>query len=124
MTRVSSQISLEGLRFHAFHGVLPQERQTGHDYVADVTVAYDASRAMASDDIRDALNYAEVYQAVKEEMAVPSALLEHVCGRIARHLFDAFKEIDAVRIRLMKVNPPMGADCQGASVELFLTRDK
>ena len=32
----SGEIILQNLRFHAFHGVMPQERLTGNDYRVDL----------------------------------------------------------------------------------------
>jgi dihydroneopterin aldolase len=79
---------------------------------------------MESDDVADTLNYAELCQIVKREMAVPSKLLEHVAGRIGRAVFEAFPEATALELSLTKINPPMGADCDGAGVELYLINDK
>ena len=36
-----SYIVLQDLRFHAYHGVLPQERLTGNDYVVNLRIGYD-----------------------------------------------------------------------------------
>lgn len=41
-----SKIYLKNVRFHAYHGVLPQETQVGNDYVVNLDVSYDFSRAM------------------------------------------------------------------------------
>jgi dihydroneopterin aldolase len=57
-------------------------------------------------------------------MAVPSNLLEHVAGRIAKAVMSAYPEILSVDIKLTKTNPPMGADCKGAGVEIHLINDK
>lgn len=119
-----SYITLNDLRFHAYHGVMPQERLVGNDYLLTLRIGYDISRAMVSDDVADTLNYAEVYQAVKAEMDIPSSLLEHVAARIGRKLFETFPCILSVTIQLMKRNPPMGACCEGASVELHLINNK
>ncbi len=67
-----SYIYLDDLRFHAFHGVMPQERLTGNDYTIDIKIGYDVSLAMVSDNVDDTLNYAEVYKIVDQEMGVPS----------------------------------------------------
>ncbi len=80
---MSSKIYFRNVRFHAFHGVLPQERIVGNDYLVNLVLDYDFSSAMKTDELQGTLNYAEVYQKVREEMAVPSKLLEHVAGRIA-----------------------------------------
>lgn len=124
MKLMSSKIYLRNVRFHAFHGVLPQEGIVGNDYLVNLVLDYDLSSAMKTDDLQGTLNYAEVYQKVREEMAVPSKLLEHVAGRIAHRLFSDFPEIQKLQLSITKVNPPMGADSDGAGVEVVLTNDK
>lgn len=124
MKLMSSKIYLRNVRFRAFHGVLPQEGIVGNDYLVNLVLDYDFSSAMQTDDLQGTLNYAEVYQKVREEMAVPSKLLEHVAGRIAHRLFSDFPEIQKLQLSITKVNPPMGADNDGAGVEVVLTNDK
>lgn len=124
MKLMSSKIYLRNVRFHAFHGVLPQEGIVGNDYLVNLVLDYDFSSAMKTDDLQGTLNYAEVYQKVREEMTVPSKLLEHVAGRIAHRLFSDFPEIQKLQLSITKVNPPMGADSDGAGVEVVLTNDK
>ena len=124
MKLMSSKIYLRNVRFHAFHGVLPQEGIVGNDYLVNLVLDYDFSSALKTDDLQGTLNYAEVYQKVREEMAVPSKLLEHVAGRIAHRLFSDFPEIQKLQLSITKVNPPMGADSDGAEVEVVLTNDK
>ena len=120
----NSCIFLNGLRFHAFHGVMPQERLTGNDYRVDLKIDFPLETAVGSDNVDDTLNYATIYTAVKEEMDVPSQLIERVAYRIADRLFRTFKAINEVEIKVEKCNPPMGADCEGAGVELHLINDK
>ena len=124
MKLMSSKIYLRNMRFYAFHGVLPQEGIVGNDYLVNLVLDYDFSSALKTDDLQGTLNYAEVYQKVREEMAVPSKLLEHVAGRIAHRLFSDFPEIQKLQLSITKVNPPMGADSDGAGVEVVLTNDK
>lgn len=124
MKLMSSKIYLRNVRFHAFHGVLPQEGIVGNDYLVNLVLDYDFSSAMQTDELQGTLNYAEVYQKVREEMAVSSKLLEHVAGRIAHRLFSDFPEIQKLQLSITKVNPPMGGDSDGAGVEVVLTNDK
>lgn len=122
MTIQSSYIFITNLRFRAYHGVLPQERVTGNDFVVNIRVGYAVDKAVRTDDISDALSYADVYQMIKEEMMVPSALVEHVAARIGERLFSFSPLVESVDLNLTKVNPPMGADCDGAGVELHLKK--
>ena len=120
----NSYITINGLRFHAYHGVLPQERLTGNDYLINLRVRCSIEKAMHTDSVEDTLNYATVYEAVASEMMIPSNLLEHVAGRIGTHLLDMFPEIKDIDLSITKLNPPMGADCTGAGVEVHLINDK
>ena len=117
-----SYIQLRGLRFHAYHGVAAQERLVGNDYEVDLRLRVDVERAMRTDDVADTVNYAEVFETVREQMATPSDLVEHVAGRMAQAVLDRWPQVTSVDIILTKRNPPMGADCQGAGVELHVGR--
>ncbi|MBO4826249.1 MAG: dihydroneopterin aldolase [Prevotella sp.] len=122
MKIVSTYITLENLRFHAHHGALPQERVTGGDFVVTVRVKCDIGRAAETDNVADTINYAELYRVVSEEMNVPSALLEHVAGRIGRRILTEFGRAEQAQVCITKRNPPMGADCDGAMVELTFNK--
>ena len=117
-------INLNKLRFRAFHGVLPQERLVGGDFIVTLRIGYPWQQAMVSDDVADTLDYAAAYAVVKNEMAQPSQLLEHVAGRIAKALLLQFPGITSIDLWLTKTTPPMGADSEGAGVELHLINDK
>lgn len=118
-----AQIMLRGLTFFAFHGVLLEERQQGNRFVVDLVLEADISRAVCTDNLSDTVNYAEVYEVVRREMAVPSQLLEHVCGRIATALLDAFAPLQRVRVSVTKRNPPIeGAGSCESAVALTLAR--
>ena len=122
--QTQTYIRIEKLRFRAFHGVLPQERTVGGDFVVTLRIGYPWQQAMETDDVADTLDYAAVYELVRREMAVPSQLLEHVAGRMSKALLRDFPQITSVDLWLTKVVPPMGADCEGAGVELHLINDK
>lgn len=124
MTIARSSITLHDLRFYAYHGVLPQERRVGGEYTVTLRVDADLSRAVVSDDVNDTLNYADLYAVVKDEMSKPSALLEHVAGRIGHAVCRQFPMVESLTVTITKVNPPMGADCGGASVELFIKNER
>ena len=120
----SSYITLQDVRFHAFHGVMPQEGKVGADFLVSLRVGYPLGKAMQSDEVSDTLNYATLYALVDGEMAKPSKLLEHVAGRIVKTIEKNFPEVTSIDLKLTKRNPPMGADCEGAGVEIHLINDK
>ena len=116
MHLTESYICLHEVRFYAFHGVMPQERSVGGEFLVSVKVGYPLEKAMSSDDVADTLNYAALYELVKKEMMQPSSLLEHVMGRIVEAIEKAFPEVASVEVKIKKVNPPMGSDSNGAEV--------
>ncbi|MBR3445729.1 MAG: dihydroneopterin aldolase [Prevotella sp.] len=120
----SSYIYLDNVRFHAYHGVLEQERKTGGDFLVSLRVGFPIEKAMCSDDVSDTLNYAALYEMVKKEITVPSKLLENVAYRICRKMTEAYPEIESVELKITKKNPPMGADCDGAGVEMKIINKK
>ena len=119
-----SWITVSDMRFHACHGVLPQERITGGEFVVSIDVKCDVSRAIETDDVAETVNYAEIFKIVNREMQQPSCLLEHLAGRIGKCIINEVEGISEMRIRVKKVNPPMGGQCDGASVSLYLINDK
>ena len=109
----NSTIFLKDIRCYAYHGVAPQENLIGNEYVIDLKLKVDISKAAQTDEVADTVNYAEIHNVIKTEMAIPSKLLE---------LFETFPDIEEVELRLSKRNPPMGADIDAAGIELYCSR--
>lgn len=122
MKVTSSYIFLNEARFHAYHGVLPQEQEVGQDFLVSARAALDVSAAMEHDMVEVTLDYGVLYRIIKDEMAQVSQLVEHVAGRIAKRVFDTFSEVTQLDLKITKLNPPIGGDCEGAGIELHLTR--
>lgn len=120
--QMQSTIFLDQLHCYAYHGVGEQETLVGNEYTISLRMQVDISRAMRTDDVNDTVSYADVYETVKAEMAIPSKLLEHVAGRIAKRLLRNFPAIQQLELKLAKRNPPMGADIRTAGVELCCNR--
>ena len=122
MKITQGSILLHDMRFYAYHGVMEQERRVGGEYLVSLQVEADLSGAVMSDAVADTVNYAELYDVVRQEMVQPSQLLEHVAGRIGQRVLDEFPQVMALTVRVTKCNPPMGADSKGASVEICALR--
>ncbi len=113
---MTGKVALEGLEFHAYHGVYPHERSSGNKFEVDVVVDTEFSDSAFQDDLSGTINYEDLYAIVKEEMAKPSKLLETVCHAIAKKALDSFIEAKAVEVRISKFNPPIGGVCKKATV--------
>lgn len=123
MKLASGKIFIDKMRFHAHHGVLAQETVVGGEFIVSIEAEYPLDEAVETDDVATTLNYADVFALVAEEMAKPSRLLEHAAGRIGKRLLAEMPRIQELTVRLTKENPPMGADCAGAGVQLHWIND-
>ena len=110
------QIRLNGMEFYAYHGCLREEQVTGNNFLVDIAMDCDMEKASQSDDLLDALNYAEVYELVKKEMLIRSHLLEHLCSRILDRLFESFPQLYSAEVCVAKLNPPMDGQMRSVSV--------
>ena len=61
----SSYILLKEIRCYAYHGVAPQENLIGNEYLIDLKLKVDISKATRTDEVADTVNYAEVHQVIK-----------------------------------------------------------
>ena len=115
-----SWIAINDMRFYAHHGCFQQERRIGTHFRVDLQFETDTSRAEVSDNIDDTVSYLDVYQVVKREMGIPSNLLEHVARRIGEGIRNDFPSVETVRVKVSKLNPPLGGQMESVSVEVVL----
>lgn len=122
---IQTSIQLHNLEFYAYHGLLPQERVVGGHYRVDVELSLTPPlRALTEDVIDDTVNYAEVYALIRQQMEQPVNLLEHLVHRITQGLYAQFPQIQAVKLSVTKVTPPIsGIACEGASFCLQSVRE-
>mgnify|MGYP001491959826 CR=1 FL=1 len=119
---MTGRVALEGLEFHAFHGVYPHERESGNWFEVDIAVETDFSAVAFQDDLSGTVNYETLFAIVKEEMDKPSKLLETVAGKIIDDILRELPVVQSVDIKISKVNPPIGGKCKRATVQVFKKR--
>jgi dihydroneopterin aldolase len=78
----------------------------------------DTTLAGKSDQLEHTLSYQLVYDVVKEQMEIPSKLIEHASQRILDNIWVKFPQILALEIRLTKFNPPLGGKVEKVSIQL------
>ncbi len=114
-------IELKDMVFYARHGHFEVENKVGGRFVVQVKLDVDCIKAGETDNLADALNYQLAYDVVKQEMAISSALLEHVCARILNRLL-ALGKVDEAWVKVEKINPPMGGEMASVSVQMSKKR--
>ena len=111
-------IHVRGIRCYAYHGCLPEESVIGGEYIVDVWIRSDLDKASMTDKLSDTIDYSTIYSLVVREMKIPSKLVEHVCRRILLSLKQELTLADKVKVRVTKINPPIGGDVRDVSVML------
>jgi len=121
---MTGTVALEGLEFHAYHGVYPHERSSGNKFQVDVAVETAFQQKAFADDLTGTLNYEDLYAVVKLEMDKPSKLLETVAHAIAQNILRSFPAAMQAEVKISKFNPPIGGVCRKASVQVLQRRDQ
>lgn len=101
------EVCLEGMRFHAFHGMLEQETKVGNEFEADVAVTLPDTGAADDDSLDNSLCYAALYEVVEQEMRRTSLTLEHLVACIGRSILCRWPEVAAIDVSVTKLAPPI-----------------
>ena len=117
-TQQTGIIELDEMEFYAYHGCFREEQIVGNRFIVSIAIETDVTLPAQTDRIQDALNYVKVYELVKEEMKQTSHLLEHITNRILDRLYQHFPFIVNARVKVSKLNPPMGGQMKKVSVTL------
>src|SRR5690554_4270332 len=104
MKVVQSSIQLKEMVFFAHHGVASQETKVGNLFTINLSIQAPLEEAMQSDLVKDTINYASLYAVIKEEMDIPSKLLENACYRVAKRVLKEFPSIRELTLSLAKLN--------------------
>jgi len=117
-------IKVENIRVFAFHGCLKEETKIGSDYLVDLKVKANLKTASNSDKLIDTIDYVLLNKIVKEEMSIPSKLLETVGKRILNRVFLESNLVTKVVISISKINPPVGGDVEMVTIKLVEKRKR
>jgi len=115
-------IFLKNIRSYAYHGCLAEEARIGGNYRVDVRLDFDSGKSERTDDLKDTVDYCQVYDIVQREMDIRSKLIEHVGARIADALLKEIALLDATTVRVTKIAPPMNGDVQ--EVQFIVRRSR
>ena len=109
--------------FYGYHGATPPEKELGQPFVVDLELEVVLKALGASDDLRDTVDYSQVYLVVKEIVEGPSRnLLESLAEGLAQEILHTFP-LDGVMVRVTKPHVPIkGAVLEGAGVEIHRWR--
>ncbi len=111
-----AKINIEGINLYAYHGCLKEESIIGGNYIVDISINTNLSAPARSDNLNETIDYCDVYTIVKDEMVIPSKLIEHVAQRIYDHLKKKYPSTQCIEVKVTKLNPPISGDVEKVSI--------
>jgi dihydroneopterin aldolase len=119
------KIIIKGLKLFAYHGVNPEEKVDGQNFILDITAELDTTKAQLSDDVNDTVSYAKIVKTVRAVFTEKSYdLIEAAANRVGIAVMQTYPEISRVTVLLMKPEAPIKAEFEYVAVEQTITREQ
>lgn len=99
-------IHLSNLRFFCHHGLYEEEKMVAGEFMVNVDVEL-KEPGLVVRSLNQSVDYAKVYQIVKQRMAQPTPLLETVAMELANSILSTSILTKKVFISITKVVPPI-----------------
>jgi dihydroneopterin aldolase len=117
------KVSLEGIEFHAYHGVFREEKKLGNRFTVDIHVETDFKKGMLDDDLKSTVDYVRLYQIAQSHMQVPVKLLEHLAHLMISDILLAYPDSVGIQVVIKKHNPALGGVVNYSVVEVCYPED-
>lgn len=116
---MSDLITLKGIQGFGYHGVFDHEATNGQDFLVDLEINLDLSRASVTDNLEDTIDYGLLTDVVVEEITGERVqLIERLAGRIADRIKEGHPEIEHIAVTVHKPNAPISAKTSDISVTI------
>ncbi|EHJ53188.1 dihydroneopterin aldolase [Streptococcus macacae] len=113
------KIILTGCRFYAYHGALAEEQILGQIFVIDAELFLDLTAASQTDNLEDTVHYGLVFKTIKKCVENNKfQLIEKLAGVICQDIFDHFRLVQSIKIKITKENPPIAGHYNTVGIEL------
>ncbi len=117
------KISIKGLKLFAYHGVNPEEKENGQNFVIDLDYYVNIARACQMDTLDDTVSYAKVVKTIRRVFTAEKYdLIERAAQVIADAVLDEFEDIFKVEVTLKKPEAPISAEFDYVAVSI--TRER
>ncbi len=117
------KILIRDLKIYAYHGVNPEEKRDGQNFIFDIDLGVNFTKACYSDSIDDTVSYAKVVKTVRRVCTAEKYnLLERLAQEVADAVLAEYSEVFNIKITLKKPEAPIKADFSYVGVEIFRER--
>jgi len=119
-----ANVLIEALELHAYHGWHRHEGEFGQPFLVDLELETDISRAAATDELGDTLDYAKLVDTVRRLFVdTRYKLVETAAAALAKGILAEFPNVLAVDLRVRKLKPPIPERLVAVGIHLRLARD-
>ncbi len=123
MEKFMDIIKIKGLKLFAYHGVNPEEKENGQDFIFDIDLYVNMNKACSSDDVNDTVSYAKVVKTVRRVFTEEKYNLLEKCAQVvADAIFEEYSEVQKLEITLKKPQAPVKAEFEYMAVNIVRTR--
>lgn len=117
------KIIIKGLKIYAYHGVNPEEKVEGQNFVFDIICNSDLTIPCHSDNVDDTVSYAQIIKLVNKVFTQEKYdLIEKAAQVVADSILESFAAVENVTVTLKKPEAPMKADFEYVAVEITRSR--
>ncbi len=118
------KIIIKGLKLFAYHGVNPEEKIDGQNFILDITATLDGKKARCSDNLEDTVSYAKILKTARAVFCEKSYdLIEAAAHAVGMAVMNAYPALNSVTVLLMKPEAPIKADFEYVAVEETINRE-
>ena len=113
------KIVIKGLKLFAYHGVNPEEKRDGQNFVIDITANIPLLKAGQSDELVDTVSYAKILKTARAAFCENKYdLIETAAQHVAAAVLKEYKEPSEVTVCVKKPEAPIKADFDYVAVEI------
>ena len=117
------KIIVKDLKLFCYHGVNPEEKEEGQNFVFDIEAFLDLGLPCKTDNVDDTVSYAKIIKTVRRvAQSEKNYLLEYVSQRVVDALFEEFPMIEKINLTLKKPEAPIKADFDYVAVQIERVR--
>lgn len=117
------KITIKGLKLFAYHGVNPEEKRDGQNFILDIDYYVNIQNACQNDNLDDTVSYAKVVKLARKVFCEQKFdLIERASQVVADAILDEFEQIFKVEITLKKPEAPVSADFDYMAVTIVRER--
>lgn len=113
------KIIIKNLKLFCYHGVNPEEKVDGQNFIFDIEASVDLSVPCETDNVDDTVSYAKMIKTVRRvAQSQKDDLIERVAQRIIDALFGEYEKIQSIKISVKKPEAPIKAEFDYVAVKI------